>query len=248
MADITKDVAEMRGISTAAASSVINDQPYVSPKTRGKAPQAIDQSGYKPDAIARDSTGVIELVIPESVQRLFSDPFFAPLLSSLMETGRHLGYELTFSLLPEAEDAKNFFSRALSSSLFDGLLIASARIEAPLFRYLHEGDTTFLSIGRLPVDEVPYVTVDNYGGARRATEHLIEQGHQAIATISGPLNQTAGTDRLQGYKDALREAGLTVNQELIIPGDFTERSGVGGCGKFSKPTPPLSLPPETVLL
>ena len=76
------------------------------------------------------------------------------------------------------------------------------------------------------VGNVNFVDVDNVGGARMATAHLIESGRQRIATIAGPMDMGAGAARLAGFRDAMADAGRTVDAELIAYGDFTEESGI----------------------
>ncbi|MFW6049356.1 MAG: substrate-binding domain-containing protein, partial [Candidatus Bipolaricaulota bacterium] len=104
----------------------------------------------------------------------------------------------------------------------------SSTVEDPLEEELLNDGTPFVSVGRHPNEEVNFVDVDNYGGAKHATEYLLNLGHERIATITGPLDQAAGIDRLKGYKDGLRESGIEPEEELIAEGDFTEESGING--------------------
>jgi LacI family transcriptional regulator len=90
---------------------------------------------------------------------------------------------------------------------------------------LHSG-ISLVSIGRHPDKQVHYVDSDNIGGARMAVEHLIRLGHRRIATITGRLGMNAGQDRLEGYRQALLAHGIPVKDEMIVEGDFTERSGM----------------------
>jgi LacI family transcriptional regulator len=103
--------------------------------------------------------------------------------------------------------------------------VASTRVDDPLTGRLQRDRVPFVMAGRHPNEMVHYVDVDNVAGARMAVEHLIRLGHQRIATITGPLNMTAGMDRLKGYRQALAAHQLPVDEALILEGDFTEASG-----------------------
>ncbi|MBS3788398.1 LacI family DNA-binding transcriptional regulator, partial [Candidatus Bipolaricaulota bacterium] len=236
LADTLDQVAEIAGVSRATVSRVINNSQNVSKSTEEKVQRAIEQSGYKPHAVARSlakkKTGIIGLVIPEAVSRLFSDPFFAPFIRAVTEECNELGYELMLSLLTTPDEEEKLYPDVISNSFLDGLLIASNPVEDPLIEALIDDGTPFVSVGRHPNEQANYVDVNNYSGAKRATEYLLNLGHERIATITGPLNQAPAVDRLNGYKDALKEANLEVEDDLIYEGDFTEESGSRGIHKL----------------
>ncbi|MFW6190733.1 MAG: LacI family DNA-binding transcriptional regulator [Candidatus Bipolaricaulota bacterium] len=232
MADTLDEVAEIAGVSRATVSRVVNNSQKVSGDTREKVVKAIEESGYQPHAVAqslaKNETGIIGLVIPESVSRLFSDPFFAPLIMTVTEECNERGYELMLSLLTTPDQEEELYGDIVNNSFLDGLLFASTPLEDPLVDELLRDEIPFVSVGRNPNEQVNYVDADNYGGARQATEYMLELGHEKIGTITGPLDQAAALDRLEGYKDALRDAGVGVESSLIYEGDFTEESGVRG--------------------
>ncbi len=236
MADTLDQVAEIAGVSRATVSRVINNQQNVSESTKEKVQKAIKESGYKPHGVARslakNETGIIGLVIPEAVSRLFSDPFFAPFIRAVTEECNEQGYELMLSLLTTPDEEEKLYPDIISNSFLDGLLIASNPVEDPLIKALIDDGTPFVSVGRHPNEKANYVDVNNYGGAKQATEYLINLGHERIATITGPQDQAPAIDRLRGYKDALEEADLEVEEGLIYEGDFTEESGSRGIHKL----------------
>ncbi|MFW6104649.1 MAG: LacI family DNA-binding transcriptional regulator [Candidatus Bipolaricaulota bacterium] len=236
MADTLDQVAEIAGVSRATVSRVINNQKNVTEETKKKVQEAIKESGYKPHGVARslakNETGIMGLVIPEAVSRLFSDPFFAPFIRSVTEECNELGYELMLSLLTTPDEEEKLYPEVISNSFLDGLLIASNPVDDPLIEALLNDGTPFVSVGRHPNEQANYVDVNNYGGAKQATEFLINSGHERIATITGPLEQAPAIDRLKGYKDALEEADLEVEDGLIYEGDFTEESGFTGIHKL----------------
>jgi LacI family transcriptional regulator len=102
----------------------------------------------------------------------------------------------------------------------------SALVDDPLIPKLARDRIPFVIIGRhLNGLNASYVDADNVRGARMATEHLMQHGRQHTATITGPLNMCPGQDRLQGYRAALRSAGSSIDENLIVEGDFTEAGG-----------------------
>jgi DNA-binding LacI/PurR family transcriptional regulator len=91
---------------------------------------------------------------------------------------------------------------------------------------LHIEDAPIVLMGQLPHTDLPFVDVDNVGGATLATQHLIELGHQRIGFISNaPLTYTASADRLAGYRQTLLAAGIGYDEALVRYGDFTPDSG-----------------------
>ena len=84
----------------------------------------------------------------------------------------------------------------------------------------------FVVIGRpFRYDNVTYIDIDNVNASYHATSHLVRQGRTRIGTISGPLQSTVGIDRLEGYRKALKERGMAIDEKLIVEGDFTEEGG-----------------------
>lgn len=231
-----ENVADLAGVSPATVSRVLNDQSNVTESTRKKVLKAVEESGYKPHAIARslakNETGIIGLVIPKSVSRIFSDPYFAIFIGAVTEECHNLELELMLSLLSSPNQEEELYSDIVSHGFLDGLLFASNTVDDPLVEELLRDNTPFISVGRHKNEKVNFVDVNNYEGAKKATQYLLNLGHKSIATITGPLDQAAAIDRLNGYRDALKEKDVSVQDELIFEGDFTEESGRKGVQKL----------------
>lgn len=229
MASTLEEVAELAGVSRSTVSRVINDSPHVRTETRDKVWKAIKASGYQPHAAARslvtNRTRIIGLVIPEAVTTLFSDPFFLLLIQGITDTCNHHQYHLMLSVSSGQEDEENPYRRLVGSGYLDGAIIASTSLDDPLVPRLLQDRIPFVLVGRYPDQDVSYVDVDNIGGARKGVEHLLQLGHQRIATITGPQRMIAGWDRLTGYQEALTSHGLTIDSRLVAEGDFTEEGG-----------------------
>jgi LacI family transcriptional regulator len=224
-----EEIAAIAGVSRSTASRVVNDEPNVRAEVRSRVWQVVDEMGYHPNAAARSlasrRTQTLGIVIPETVSTVFVDPFFPNVLRGLADAANENKYHLMLSMVnrPAEED---FYRRSLRSQMLDGVVIVSSRVGDPLIPRLLEDHISFVSVGRrLQHLNASYVDADNANGARMATEHLLQQGRRRVATITGPLDMVPGLDRREGYRSALLEADLPLDEELIIEGDFTEASG-----------------------
>jgi LacI family transcriptional regulator len=225
-----EEVAKLAGVSRATVSRVINDRPNVRVEVREKVWQAVRQSGYRPHAVARSlvthRTGILGVVIMEAVTTLFTDPYFPLFLHGATEACNAHKRQLMLVLFNNPASEEELYQRVLRNGYLDGVVVASARIGDPLVSSIVRDGIPFVSVGRLPDENVHVVDVDNVGAARVAVEHLIRLGHRRIGTITGPLDMVSGRDRLEGYRQALEAHGIPVEENLIAQGDYTEAGGM----------------------
>jgi len=225
-----EEIAQLSGVSRSTVSRVINDQPNVKAEVRERVLKVVAETGYHPDPAARSlagrRTGVIGLVIPRAVTMLFNDPYIPRLLQGITQTCNAHDYTLSLFLLHTQEEEEKLHPRILRTQLFDGVIVQAAEIGDLLISQMVEHQVPFVMIGRSEDDSVvSFVNVDNVIGAYTAVSHLIQLGYQRIATITGPLDQSAGFDRRQGYLNAMQDRGRSADPDLIVQGDFTETSG-----------------------
>jgi len=227
-----EELAKIAGVSRSTISRVINNEPNVREAVRERVWKVVQETGYHPNAAARSLASkrsqTLGLVIPLPVTTVFSDPFYGNVIQGVAETAAQYEYHLMLSMVTRnTEEA--FYRRALRSSILDGLVILAAPVDDPLLSRLAEDTIPFVVVGRHPdLPSISYVDTDNIRGSRMAVEHLIRHGRRKIGTVTGPLKNCAGLDRLEGYRNALRDAGIHVDEELIQEGDFTEASGYIG--------------------
>ena len=214
-------VAAEAGVSPATASRVLTGSVRVSTSTRRQVYDAVSRMGYvrhraPRGSVARGPAAGVTAVVCDHLPRLFSEPYYARLLSAagavLAEDGTQLMVTTvtpTASTLPELGGA---------------VLLIGARERHPLAIKLCTSGVPVRNIGRPPHDlKLPYVDVDNLDGGRQAAEHLLLSGRRAIAAIGGPPSLPGARDRLEGLVRTLRSAGATE-----VPGaygDFTATSG-----------------------
>ncbi len=230
-----EQVAEVAGTSRATVSRVINHSPKVSAPVRETVERAIAQLGYTPNRAARSlvtrRTNSVGLVVAESEQRVFGEPFFADLVRGVSTALD--GTDVQLVLLLNRSDQDRSRVQEFLASHVDGVLLVSSRTEDPLIEQLATGSIPAVLAGRpLHTAQLPYVDVDNVGGARQAVGHLAELGCTRIATVTGPQDMVAGVDRLAGYRQGLEAAGLPFDDELVFEGDFGGDSGEQGAAQL----------------
>ncbi|WP_069814300.1 LacI family DNA-binding transcriptional regulator [Streptomyces sp. TP-A0874] len=231
-------VAAHAGVSRATVSRVVNGASGVRESVREKVQRAVADLGYVPNSAARSlvtrRTGAVAVIIAEPERRVFTDPFFAQQLRGI---SRELSDHDTQLLLVLVEQARDYdrIGRYLAGGHVDGALMFSLHRADPLPAMAAASDLPTVFGGRPgwpgaeDDPELLFVDTDNRDGARQAVGHLLESGRRRIAVITGPLDQTSASDRLEGYRDALASAvaagTLPADAELIAQGDFTAEGG-----------------------
>jgi DNA-binding LacI/PurR family transcriptional regulator len=235
-------VAKVAGVSRATVSRVVNDSPRVSPDARSAVEAAIRQLGYTPNRAARSlvtrRSDSIAVVITEPAGRLFSEPFFPNLVRGVSGALAARDLQLVLLMPEPAETARAI--RFLGGGHVDGALLVSLHGDDPIPDALIDRGVPLVFVGRPARDaDVRYVDVDNRQGGRRASAHLVEHGRRRVATIAGPLDMAAGRDRLEGYRDAVRDAGLPQDDTLVARGDFTYEGGAAAMERLLDAAPDL---------
>jgi DNA-binding LacI/PurR family transcriptional regulator len=229
------DIAEKAGVSRSTVSRVLNNDPYVSDKTRSRVLDVINEVGYSPNVAARmlrtQRTNIIAVVIPDPLGNIFASDnphYYSAIIQSITEVAQQRDYAMLLwvGTMDEAKD--QFYNRILRNRIMDGMLIASSVAgEDALFERLLQIELPFVVIGS-PMyyqDQVSYVTIDNRAAARRAVQHLIDQGRKHIATITGDWHTEDTQARLSGYRDALVQNQLDIDEELIVKARYNRRYG-----------------------
>ena len=221
-----EEVASAAGVSRSTVSRVVNGSTAVSPEALAAVRAAIDELNYVPNRAARSlasrQTHAIALIVPEDTTRFFGDPFFAAIVAGI--TGALGGSDYLLNLLIASDDPGDKMTSFVRNGGVDGALIVSHHTSDAFIDRI--ADAVPVVFGGRPVrrHEGDYVVdVDNVAGATNATRRLVDIGRTRIATISGPLTMVASQDRVQGFRAALKAAGLTPYAEE--EGDYSEASG-----------------------
>jgi len=212
-----REVAARAGVSHQTVSRVINADGYVSEATRDKVLQAIRQLNFVPNGIARSLSSRRSHTLGV-VSNDISDHSFAEMAAGAEAEARRQGFYLIIGsvedAVPEDEEA---YLRLMQQRRIEGLIVARPRLRPASWRLLAgiaDSIPTVAIASRVEALRLHSVDIDNQGGGRLAANHLIESGHRAIATITGPLDWPSAQARLEGAQEALRMAGI--DTELAV--------------------------------
>jgi DNA-binding LacI/PurR family transcriptional regulator len=218
------EVAARAGVGRGTASRVVNGSPQVSPRAKAAVEAAVRELGYVPNRAARSlvtqRTDSVALVVSESQERVFGEPFFAGVLRGITSALIETPLQLWLAMAATAEQRRRT-EHHLTDQHVDGVLLLSLHDDDPLPAVLRARGMPFVLGGRPARLEAgdAFVDVDNAGGARLAVEYLRQRGARTIATIAGPQDMEVGRARLAGYRSAIGRDGL------VAYGDFTEEGG-----------------------
>jgi LacI family transcriptional regulator len=223
-----KQVAAAAGVSTQTVSRVLNDRPDVSPETRERVLNVIEDLGYQPSAVARSliqqrsyTLGVVTAGLK------YTGP--SRTLSGITQAAANKGYSLLLMELPSF-DSNNVtpILQELYSRHVDGVIWAVPEVgenrdwlDAPHLD--PKVPTVFLNMESRK--DTPIVSIDNYLGGRMVMEHLFEQGYRRIGHISGPLDWWEARQRMAAWKDMLKEKGINANDNHWVEGNWSSSSG-----------------------
>ena len=225
-----EEVAAVAGVGRGTASRVINGSSKVSEKARQAVEGAIAELGYVPNRAARtlvtQRTDAVALVIAESEERVFGEPFFAGVVRGVGTALSDARLQLVL-LLAHAAQRNGRLDDYLTRQHVDGVLLLSLHDDdAPARTGSGRGACPWCSAAARPTTRRgAYVDADNVLGARLAVDHLVHRGRRRIGTILGPPDMVVGRTRHEGYLAGLAAAGLEVDDALVASGDFSQDSG-----------------------
>ena len=218
-----KDVARLAGVAVSTASMAINNHPRIAPETRLKVLAAARELNYQPNAMARSlkrrRTESIGLILTD-----ISGPFYSELIKGVEDVVLERGYQLLVSSAHAGREES--VRRLLTEGRTDGLIVMAPNLkDDDLAAVAGEEFPVVVLDRRLQGKGISSIRVDNVSAAATAVTHLIANGCRSIAYVSGPQLSRDNQERLQGYRQALEQAGLPAPASLLIPGDFTEEGG-----------------------
>jgi DNA-binding LacI/PurR family transcriptional regulator len=226
-ADVTIDlVAKAAGVSRATVSRVMNGTAKVSPEREKAVKKAIAKYNFTPNSTARrlagGRSGLIALLMEESSEEFFLNPFWGQVVQGFSSAITEAGLHPLLLVRPKSGTEDLLFS-TLQAGQMDGLAIFSWHRPLKSFEKMLDPKMAVVFGGDLGGSKkYPFVDVDNVKGGYLATKHLIEAGCKNIVTITGDLKLQSARDRLEGYEQAINNAGLKVNDDLVIHGDYTQ--------------------------
>jgi DNA-binding LacI/PurR family transcriptional regulator len=227
-----KDIAKIANVSLGTVSNVLNGTAGVREPVRRRVLDAVRSASYQPSQLARGlrrvQTNVIGMIIPD-----ITNPFFPSVVRGAEDQAFSNGYRLILCNTDNDHSKELTHLNALRTYLPAGLIVipstfSDLTVQAKSYRQVGTG---VVCIDRLPKDWVgDTVTADNEQGAYKATRHLIEMGHKHLAAITGPLHLTNALERLNGFRQAVKEAKLKLAPEYVQEATFDKQGGASKTG------------------
>ncbi|GIP16400.1 HTH-type transcriptional regulator DegA [Paenibacillus montaniterrae] len=219
------DVAEKAGVSIATVSKVINNTGRISEKTRKKVMQIMDELEYQPSVVASalsgKSTFTLGLTLPD-----LANPYFAELARAIEDQGRKHGFNVFICSTDNDADKEEEYYQLFMKKRVDGIIMVSRDKQNVVVKKILSEKVPLVMIAReIFSAPVTSVMVDDYYGGMQAGQHLLQQGHQNIAVIVENLTELGSKERLRGCVDAMKEAQLELDPQLVIEGGYTLESG-----------------------
>lgn len=218
-----KTIADMCGVSVATVSRVINNSGNVKADTREKIVKAIEELDYVPNALARNlsrkESDVIGVVVPD-----VSNSFYIELIKGVMEEANSNGLSIVFFNSDHSIEKELKAMKMLREQRIKGMLLISAvkKDEVDILRRNIKNMNVPLVLINKYIENLNYdgVFTDDIMASYILTETLIKNGHNEITLITGSKNSIVSHNRVKGYRNALSDYGLSINDDSIIYSDF----------------------------
>lgn len=238
-----RDVAKLAGVAISTASAAINRSAPVSEDVIAKVEEAVRVLGYIPHGAAQSlrsgQSRLIGLIVPS-----ITNPHFAAQARIIENACLNAGYlSMVFSTGQDSEREDQIL-RMLRQQRVAGLIIIPTRSDAEHGRRLAREIYVPTVLLDMYVEGLAYdvVKLDNVAATRLATTHLIELGHRRIGVLTGIAGLATSVDRLEGYIQAHRAAGLAVDPELLLAGDYEQETAAASVAAIlASPSPPTAL-------
>lgn len=237
-----KEVASAAGVSTQTVSRVINKRPDVSPETRKRVQNVIEQLRYRPSALARSLIQQRSYTLGVVTAGL---RFIGPsrTLSGITAAAEDKGYSLLLKELPQFDTTDiNPIFQALHDRHVDGIIWAVPEVGENRNWINHSSFETRIPIVYLamePRNDILVVSMDNYLGARMAVSHLLEQGYRHIAHVAGPMDWWEAQQRMIGWKDSFSDMEIKSEANQWAEGNWSSASGVDAIEKLFSQYPEM---------
>ena len=234
------EIARQAGVSVPTVSRVVNGRSDVSPGTRARVEELLRRHGYRKRPAASPSrAALLDLVFND-----LDSPWAVEIIRGVEEAAHGAGAGTVVSAIHGRSGDAREWMRNLRARASDGIVLVTSALEPTL----HE-ELRILGVPLVVVDpagspalDVPTIGAANWSGGMAATGHLLSLGHRRIGMITGPARLLCSRARLDGYRAALEGSGISLDESLVVPGDFHPESGLAGCTTLLElPDPPTAV-------
>lgn len=241
------DVAEKAGVSISTVSKVLNNTGSIAEKTRQRVRETMQELNYQPSVVAsvKKRIQTIGLLIPS-----ISNPFMAEVARSIEDHVKKFGFSLMVCSTDNNLDNEIEYISILQQKYVDGIIIATGLKNHGAIRELINDEIPVALLSRdIPSLAVDTVLVDDFLGGYEAAQYLMSLGHRKIAMITESMNLSVVKARIQGYRQALEEAGLEYDEGLVLLNNTTFEAGKHATRELlSLPEPPTAIFASTEFL
>lgn len=235
------DIARELKISASTVSRALNDNPRISMKTKEKIKAVANELGYRPNTLASNlrnkKSNTIGIVVP-----LINRHFFSSVISGVEDVAFKAGYNVVISQSNDLAAKEISIVQSMFANRVDGLIISIA-MQTDTFDHLKLFSKKHIPLvffdRTVPEIDTDKIVVDDFNGAFKVTQHLIDQGYKRIAHLGGPQNLMTYKLRKKGYLEALAKNNIAVDESLILTSTLTSSDGVPAIKQLmSLPRPP----------
>ncbi|WP_156291539.1 catabolite control protein A [Oceanobacillus salinisoli] len=238
------DVAREANVSMATVSRVVNGNPNVKPTTRKKVLATIERLGYRPNAVARGlaskKTTTVGAIIPD-----ISSIFFSELARGIEDIATMYKYNVILSNSDQNKDKELALINTMLEKQVDGILFMGGTItEEHLQQFKTSNVPIILAATYDDTKEMASVNIDYEEAAYEATKYFIDKGKKNPAFVNGGEDTSINQYKFNGYKRALEEANVSINEDYIVQGDYSYESGLEAAKQLAE----LDNKPEAVFV
>ncbi|MEV6108740.1 LacI family DNA-binding transcriptional regulator [Streptomyces sp. NPDC051940] len=234
------EIAREAGVSVPTVSRVVNGRSDVSPTTRARVEDLLHRHGYRRRSTAPgDRAALVDLVFND-----LDSPWAVEIIRGVEDVAHAAGVGTVVSAIHDRAGSARQWMTNLRARASDGVILVTSVLEPTLHEELRRLGVPLVVVdpAGAPALDAPTVGATNWAGGMSATEHLLGLGHRRIGFIAGPPRLLCSRARLDGYRAALEGAGMPVDDELIVQGDFYHESGFTGCNTLlDRADPPTAL-------
>lgn len=237
-----KDVAQLAGVSTATVSRALMNPNKVSDATKKRIEEAVLESGYAPNSLARNlrrnESKTIVAIVPD-----ICDPYYTEIIRGVKDAAMANGYLVLLGDSERQKGRESSFMNLVFTKQTDGILLLGTELPFAVCKSQKKNlPPMVMACEFSPEMELPTVHIDNLTSAFEAVNYLTQMGHRRIAQISGPSHTFLCQFRQQGYQQALRRVGVNARADYSVEGDFSFTAGAEAMETLlALPEPPTAV-------
>ncbi|WP_059103089.1 LacI family DNA-binding transcriptional regulator [Shouchella shacheensis] len=221
------DIAKVANVSKSTVSRVLNNQTNISEDAKKRVLQAIQELNYQPSKLARGLSSGFDaiMVVIRSKKTTENNPFFSDILHTISAKAEEESFDVIVQTSKNSEDERAKCIAKIEQKMIKGIIMLSSPIHEDLYEQLDRYGLPIAVVGKVDGNYLNVFSVDtnNYADSYSLTKHLISKGHKRIACLHSPVEYHVSADRLQGYKECMRDHALPVGENLIVNGGYTNQ-------------------------